>query len=290
MHIDSEKSVESVTTIQTVQNRKPRSKGQILRRVLHFIDAMGFNPLKTMMFVYGFPAFLKDYFRIKKLLNANAGGFENFVFLPCVTDRLSQSGEASGHYFHQDLLIATRIHEAKPTVHLDVGSRIDGFVAHVASYRPIEVLDIRPLRSGTNNIKFLQADLMQPLPEKYLGYCDSLSCLHALEHFGLGRYGDKLNLEGHNIGFRNLASMVKSGGTLYLSVPIGPQRIEFNAHRVFNISTILSIAANDFKLDSFSYVDDQGALHTDQTLDSVNLKSNFNCTYGCGIFQFTKIS
>jgi hypothetical protein len=32
------------------------------------------------------------------------------------------------------------------------------------------------------------------------GYCDSLSCLHALEHFGLGRYGDPIDPRGHEKG------------------------------------------------------------------------------------------
>jgi hypothetical protein len=61
---------------------------------------------------------------------------------------------------------------------------VDGFVAHVSIYREIEVFDIRPLDNKVDGIIFRQADLMK-LDEKYIDYCDSISCLHAIEHFGL---------------------------------------------------------------------------------------------------------
>lgn len=48
------------------------------------------------------------------------------------------------------------------------------------------------LRRKTPSAKFKQADLVRPV-EGMAGYCDSLSCLHALEHFGLGRYGDPID-------------------------------------------------------------------------------------------------
>ncbi len=72
------------------------------------------------------------------------------------------------HYFHQDLLLANRIFKARPRNHVDVGSRVDGFVAHVASFRPIEVLDLRPSPFEIKIVTFAVADLMN-LPEKYGG-------------------------------------------------------------------------------------------------------------------------
>jgi hypothetical protein len=35
------------------------------------------------------------------------------------------------------------IHKLNPVRHIDIGSRIDGFVANVAAFRKIEVLDVR---------------------------------------------------------------------------------------------------------------------------------------------------
>jgi len=208
---------------------------------------------------------------------------------PCLDDRYQQSGSARGHYFHQDLLIACRIHEAAPETHLDVGSRIDGFVAHVAAFRPIRVLDIRPMTQSIPNVEFVQADIMGELPEELIDSTDSLSCLHALEHFGLGRYGDPVDYDGYLKGFDNLLRLLRPGGTLYLSVPIGPQRIEFDAHRVFAMPYLLGLVEGHCKVRDFSYVDDRGDLHESVAWDTPEAADNFGCHYGCGIFELERL-
>jgi SAM-dependent methyltransferase len=198
-------------------------------------------------------------------------------------DAEDEAGAASGHYFHQDLLVATRIHRAAPRRHVDVGSRVDGFVAHVASFRRIEVIDIRPLAPSVHeNIVFRQADLMRGAGVED-GMCDSLSCLHALEHFGLGRYGDPLDPQGHLKGFANLCRMLEPGGTLYLGVPIGPGAVHFNAHRVFAPEEPLRWAADRLQLAAFDYVDDAGDLHL--ASDPAQLPP---LRYGCGIYTLRR--
>ena len=208
---------------------------------------------------------------------------------PILDDRFSQAGSASGHYFHQDLLVARRVFEQEPERHLDVGSRVDGFVAHVASFRPIEAIDVRPLDSDIPNLKFVCADMMGELPDELVESTDSLSCLHTIEHFGLGRYGDPINFDGHVIGLQNMTRMVRPGGTFYLSTPIGrDQRIEFNAHRVFSLPYLREKLADDFAVESFSYVDDAGRLHVDADPDSPAGQETFGLKYGCGIFELKK--
>ena len=208
---------------------------------------------------------------------------------PILGDYAEQAGSARGHYFHQDLLVASLIHEAKPFRHIDVGSRIDGFVGHVASFREIEVLDVRPMEScGHKNIRFLRADLMDEsnAPE---AIADSVSCLHAIEHFGLGRYTDPIIPDGHLKGFANLVRMLKQDGTLYISFPISAKTHTcFNAHRVFHPKEILSwpTPGCQLKLISFHHVDDAGDLHQHVDLHRKEIGDG----YGCGIFVFRKIS
>lgn len=204
---------------------------------------------------------------------------------PIYDDFEKQAGTASGHYFHQDLLVASFINQAKPVRHIDVGSSIEGFVAHVASYRDIEVIDIRPLQNiGHSQIKFMQGNLMK-LDPSLVGICDSLSCLHALEHFGLGRYGDPIDPQGHLKGFSNLHKMLKSGGTLYISFPIGKSAVHFNAHRVFDPAEILGWNKGLFELTRFDYVDDTGNMHCEVSLSHPPVLS-----YGCGIYTLKKIN
>ena len=179
------------------------------------------------------------------------------------------------------------IYQNKPKRHIDIGSRIDGFVAHVASFRKIEVIDIRPLtKSEHKNIIFRQADFMKP---QNLKKTDSISCLHAIEHFGLGRYGDPIDIEGHAKGITNLVNLISNSGRLYISFPIGQKdEVHFNAHRVFHASSILKHPSINryMKLVRFDYVDDNGELHQDLSVKSVKTGTQF----GCGIYTFEKIN
>lgn len=257
-------------------------------RIASALDLYGLDLRKA----WGTPAAMRLYRRDLQQLLEQAGKSKHAFPLgdpyPCLEDRKAASGSARGHYFHQDLLVASRIFEAQPQLHVDIGSRIDGFVAHVAVFREIEVIDIRPLVSKVANIRFKQADLMSPLDEALHGYSDSISCLHALEHFGLGRYGDPVNFDGWLLGLDNLHRMLRPGGTLYLSVPIGPQRIEFNAHRVFSVAFLMERFAGRFRLERFSYVDDRGDLHDNVELDDALAQASCDCRYGCGIFELSK--
>lgn len=257
-----------------------------LRKMYLLSNLIGYNPLKTISFFRGIAFYYRDFIKIK----LQKGKKTDFVFglpYPILDDMFSEAGTMSGHYFHQDLLIAQKIHKNKPIKHIDIGSRTDGFVAHVAAFREIEIFDIRPQKNKVKNIVFKQTDITN-LSEKMINYCDSISSLHTIEHFGLGRYGDPVDYYGHIKAINNIHKILKKGGKFYFSVPIGKQRIEFNAHRVFNVAYLLELFNNKFKIDYFSYVDDEGDLFKNVELDNNNVKNNYNCSYGCGIFEMTK--
>ena len=230
------------------------------------------------------------YKRDKKELQKQLGNSNEFPFgkkYPILNERHSEAGTMSGHYFHQDLHVARRIYKYNPERHVDLGSRIDGFVAHVATFREIEILDIRAHESKVKNINFRQQDLME-LPEDMIGYCDSFSSLHAIEHFGLGRYNDPIDANGHIKALDNIAKIIKKGGIFYFSTPIGPQRIEFNAHRVFSIQYLMNLLKPHFELVHFSYVDDKGDFYKHVPLNESEMDNNFGCFYGCGIFELIR--
>jgi SAM-dependent methyltransferase len=258
--------------------------------VHNWLAAFGLYFWDTIRALRMFRSVLSDYWNLKRQEQSQHSNLNLRFIHPCFDGKSnSESGVASGHYFHQDLLVARRIFQRNPKRHVDVGSRIDGFVAHVAVFRPIHVLDIRPQKARVQNIMFRQLDITDPsLPPEFLNCCDSLSCLHALEHFGLGRYGDTVNLNGHIDALRNLCAMLEPGGIFYLSVPIGGERIEFNAHRIFNMMTVLALTKENFWLENFHYVDDQGTLHESVSLNQTLLADNFGCLYGCGIFELRK--
>jgi hypothetical protein len=259
-----------------------------LKRLNSLLALFGANPGRLTTTLSCLPSYVRDLREFKSSAPSTTE-FPIGKLYPCLSDKSTESGTARGHYFHQDLLVARRVFSNRPTKHVDVASRVDGFVAHVASFRPIEVVDLRPLPSDIANVTFIQADMMAPLPGALVDYCDSLSCLHALEHFGLGRYGDPIAYDGHLIGYHNMTRVLRKSGVLYLSVPIGPQRVEFNAHRVFSVSYLLSLFAPMYDVKQFSYVDDAGDLHEDVALSRSSIDANFGCHFGCGIFELLKL-
>ncbi len=259
-----------------------------------YLQLAGIDPMRTASTLRGFPPFMANLRALRRAASSESATQQSdwpiTRLSPCLTDRFEESGVASGHYFHQDLLVAQHIFSRQPESHFDVGSRVDGFVAHVASFRKIEVLDIRPLKSTVPNMSFRVCDLMSPLPVELNRLCDSLSCLHALEHLGLGRYGDPVQPNGHVTGLANLHRILRDDGTLYLSVPMGPQRIEFDAHRVFALPKLLELVGIGFVVSEFSYVNDAGDLARDVSLeaDPEAVANNFGCRYGCAILTLRK--
>lgn len=175
--------------------------------------------------------------------------------LPMLTEWDESSGSLGG-YFFQDQLVARWIHDAKPVRHVDVGSRLDGFIGSLSVFREVEVIDIRPQPVPVPNVRFHQLDLMNELPGEWLAATDSLSCLHTIEHFGLGRYGDPIDPNGHLKGLDQLKRMVAPGGIIYLSTPIGQERIEFNAHRVFAPETVLGWFGDEWQIERCAVIDD----------------------------------
>jgi hypothetical protein len=260
-----------------------------MARVRSLFRLFGFDPVQFDRTVRGIPAFVRSRRAVRAAIAAHPDGDQGFPITslnPVLGEDAVEGGVASGQYFHQDLYVARRLHEIAPDRHVDVGSRVDGFVAHVAAFRQIEVIDIRPLKTTAKNITFVQADLQDPDSLVRLGKADSVSCLHAVEHFGMGRYGDPIQIDGHAEGLRNIAKLVLGGGRLHIGVPIGPQRMEFNAHRIFRVTTVPAILGPAFRLVKFSFIDDAGDFHEDVPFTEKEAQDSYGCFHGCGVFEF----
>jgi len=102
----------------------------------------------------------------------------------------------------------------------------------------VKVIDVRPLKSRIKGLDFIQADATE-LKGIKSNSIKSLSSLHAVEHFGLGRYTDPIGPDSWKKAINSLERVLAKGGKLYFSVPIGKERLNFNAHRVFDPQTIL---------------------------------------------------
>lgn len=225
--------------MQQQQNRE-----LLLRRLYFLMDESGINPIKTIRFLASMPWLLKDFFRFAMRLKSLERGKKrahSLVFSPFVHDKHLQSGNQRSLYFLQDIYCSQYCLRNPPGKHIDIGSRVDGFVAQIAATRQIEVLDIRESSSIIPNITFTQGDITAP-PSKLFGIYDTVTSLHALEHVGLGRYGDEIEPAGLEISLANIRRLARDSGMMMVSLPISSyprEIIEFNAQRIMSSATVI---------------------------------------------------
>lgn len=233
----------------------------------------------------GFYHYATDQLRYRKADSLVHSGFPLKLrnTFPCLLDRYENSGTLPRHYFWQDLWGARKVFKSGVRRHYDIGSRLDGFIAHCLPFCEIVMLDIRPLSMQIQNLQFQQTNCMD-MNQISDGSIASLSSFHAIEHFGLGRYGDPIDPLGHQKAIAEMKRIICDDGSIYFSVPIGMQRIEFNAHRIFDPLEIIRLFEG-FELVEFSAIDDDDAF-----FENVAVESYRTLNYGCGVFHFKKKS
>lgn len=245
-------------------------------------NQLGFIGLIKLLSIFiSFPKYLIQAFHFRKVYKGNIS------YLPCLTDWNEESGDSKGEYFWQDLYVAQQVFENMPKAHLDLGSRVDGFVAHIASFRQLEVIDIRPNSTKLKNITFKVVDITSK-DLKIDNFYDSISCLHALEHFGLGRYSDRIDVNGWKVALKNISDMLLPDGVFYLTVPSGKPKIYFNAHRVFSPFEIYEEAKiNSLQLVQFSSLDISDGFSTSKEC-LIEISAVENKKYTLCFYKFIK--
>lgn len=183
------------------------------------------------------------------------------------------------HYFYQDAWAARRLAEAPPARHVDVGSRVD-LVGFLTAICPVTFVDIRPLEADLDDLECVAGSLLDlPFASQSLG---SVSCLHVIEHIGLGRYGDPLDPAGSTTALLELQRVVAPGGQLLVSCPVGAPRTCWNAHRIHAPGAIPSLL-DALELIEFAGVDDDGVfLRHRRPADLAGQR------YACGMYHFRR--
>lgn len=236
-----------------------------------------FDPIKFIKGIWGYVWYLHDLaYMIQKTRNKVSFLLNLF---PVLDEKTSQT-RFDAHYFYNPIWAFSRIIKSKPKVHVDVASdhRLSGYLSR---FIKTIFVDIRPIPTSLSNLKIISGSALK-LPFKK-NQLESLSCLHVIEHIGLGRYGDPLDIFGHRKAAVEFSRVLKKGGLMYIATPIGKERICFNAHRIFTPMQILELFPK-FKLIEFSIVTDD-----DQYLENVNPTKFTNQNYACGLFLLKKI-
>ena len=197
---------------------------------------------------------------------------------PMLYDDTRRTGFDS-HYFYQGVWAFGHIQRSQPQVHVDVGSLLR-YMGFVSVTTPVLFLDIRPAMIRLPGFLPVGATLLRlPFADGSVG---SISCLHVVEHVGLGRYGDPLDADGSGRALDELARVLSAGGDLYLSLPIGLQRVCFNAHRIFEPGWVTS-RLPELELVDFAGVDDRGRFRA-----AAEPEDFASSNYACGMYHLRR--
>jgi len=199
-------------------------------------------------------------------------------FYPCVKDKTVKTN-FDPHYIYHTAWAARKVREIKPARHTDISSSLY-FSGIISAFIPVDFYDYRPADLHLDNFKSGAVDLTKlSFADNSL---DSLSCMHTIEHIGLGRYGDPIDASGDLKAIAELKRVLAPGGSLLFVVPVGTTKIEFNAHRVYAYEMIREYF-KELMLKEFSLVDDAGRFTPNASPESVKSQK-----YACGCFWFVK--
>lgn len=203
---------------------------------------------------------------------------------PCLYDNTSNTN-FDRHYIYHPAWAARIIKETNPKVHIDISSSLH-FCSLLSAFVPVEFYDYRPANLVLSNLHNGHGNLLK------LDFADnsvaSLSCMHTIEHVGLGRYGDPIDYDGDIKAMAELSRILAIEGNLLIVVPIGNKSIiQFNAHRIYKKEQVVTqfekfgLTLKEFTLIPENEVD--GGLVLNPSLELL-IKQK----YGCGCFWFKK--
>ena len=214
----------------------------------------------------------------RRMLGAR-GKLEIIESDPILFQHTAAASPFDAHYVYQAAWATNRIVALGPSRHIDISSNI-AFVAQLSAVVPVQFLEFNPPDIRLPGLQVTKGNVTAlPFAD---GSLKSISCLHVLEHIGLGRYGDELDPQGTRQGCKELQRCCAPGGSLFISLPVGAPRTMFNAHRIHAPASIAGYF-NELTLEEFSVVTDDGTF-VEHTRPELYASMN----YACGMYMFKR--
>ena len=227
--------------------------------------------------VYLYFLYIFDFYKFDKINNRRFSLKWNDRY-PQIYDKTLTTG-FDRHYIYHPAWAARIVAKIKPDFHVDISSTLN-FCTLVSAFMPVKFYDYRPAKIELNNLESNKADLLNLPFDNNSIY--SLSCMHTIEHVGLGRYGDPLDSNGDLKAISELKRVLAPGGNLLFVVPVGQPKIMFNAHRIYSYEMILDYFS-DLKLEEFSLIKENGDGGVIKNATREMVDSEY---YACGCFWF----
>ena len=227
------------------------------------------------------PAYRREFGEFRKLSSTHAARFPLAweKRYPCLTDKTNET-PFDNHYVYHPAWAARVLAQTKPDFHIDISSTLH-FCSIISAFIPVKFYDYRPAALKLSSLTSERGDLMSlPFESSTVG---SISCMHTIEHIGLGRYGDPLDYDGDIKAINELIRVTKPRGDILFVTPVGKSVLLFNAHRIYSYLQIIA-CFEGCELREFSLIPEKGAI-----INNADPKLVENETYGCGCFWFKKL-
>lgn len=235
--------------------------------------------LYLILNIYKVPRFLVEYIRFRRCIHGWDCRFSDL--LPMLNDRTAVMG-FDAHYVYHTAWAGRVLKELTPKEHVDISSSII-FCGIASAFMPIRHYDYRTPHLTLPGLICGSQDLVR------LSFEDnsiaSLSCMHVIEHIGLGRYGDPINPVGDELAAKELKRVLAPGGNLLIVVPVAEKaRIRFNGHRIYDLAKVKALFAG-LELIEFSFLNDSNSDKFTRHATELDVRGSY---YGCGCFVFRK--
>jgi hypothetical protein len=228
--------------------------------------------------------FIHDFVALKNSAQSTTSRFELAWGnrKPYLFDKTSNTG-FDRHYVYHSGWAARVLNKVQPEYHIDISSTLY-FCSIVSAFIPVRFYDYRPAELILDGLSSDHIDLTAlKWPDNSV---KSLSCMHTVEHIGLGRYGDPIDYDGDLKAMNELSRVLAKDGDLLFVVPVGNvSRIIFNGHRIYTPELVIKSFPNLY-LKEFTLIpenNEDGGLVLNPTSDLLARQN-----YACGCFWFKK--
>lgn len=218
-------------------------------------------------------SFLATFERNYAVAEREASGLDVFRY-PC-----DESGTHPTSYIdHECAFASEHIGRTRPESILDVGSYRQWILGLLAHHR-VATLDVRSRAAelSTETVVTCDAKAIE-LPDASF---DAVTSLCALEHFGLGRYGDAFDLNADQKAIAEMIRVLRPGGRLIFSTTVtnGRPAIAFNSYRIYSHAMLREFCAGLCCEDERIYSFERNAICAVE--DATSRDRKFDVYLGC---------
>jgi hypothetical protein len=267
-------------------NRLRRTPFSFVWHISYFFSTKKKKKLTFLEILLYLPTWISDLNKLRWDARSKGVALNIKAAFPVPHNATENYVSINPHYFYQDIWVSQQMAAGKFQNCLDIGSRVDGFVSILLAMRMnLSLMDIRrPLVNWPQPVGFIRGDVANLVNGQLRDY-DCISCLHVIEHIGLGKYGDLIDIEGPRNTAKSLHRAMGPGARLYISSPVSTHPgIVFNGGRHLALDEFESMFTSlGFSLINRAFVSDKPELLVNPALSSLG-----QIKYGCLILELQR--